>query len=97
MKGFSSKRIALEVDVLKDLIFFIYVCRCVRASFGPEKLHAGAVKGLRTSLISGVKFGSLYLATATPAPRSALLKPTTGCSISAFPNNGDIAASVCDF
>ena len=39
MKGLSSKRIALKVDVtgLENTLF---------TSFGPEILHVGAVKGL---------------------------------------------------
>ena len=43
VKGFSSKQIALKVDVIgaENMVF----CRHVRASFSPEILQAGAVKG----------------------------------------------------
>ena len=43
VKGFSSKRTALKVDVLQDRKIH---CRRVRASFSPEILQAGAVKEL---------------------------------------------------
>ena len=48
VKGFSSIREALKVDVMgpeKNT-----VCRRVRASFSPEMLQAGAVEGLITRL-----------------------------------------------
>ena len=44
MKGFSSKRIALKVDVtLSQKIDCLQGCPC---TFSPETLQAGAVKGL---------------------------------------------------
>ena len=46
LKGFSSKHIALKVDVIYYRTGKYTVCRCVRASFSPKGLHAGAVKGL---------------------------------------------------
>ena len=45
MKGFSSKRIALKVDVLYRTEKYT-VSRRARASFSSELLHAGVVKGL---------------------------------------------------
>ena len=44
--GLSSKRIALKGDVLQDRK--IHCFRCVRASFSPEILQAGSMKGLNT-------------------------------------------------
>ena len=46
MKGFSSKRTALKVDVLQDLKIYCLWAR-VHASFSPEIVQAPAVKGLR--------------------------------------------------
>ena len=45
MKGFSSKRIALKVDVIGPENNYT-VCRRVRASFSPEVFQIGAVKEL---------------------------------------------------
>ena len=47
VKGFSSKRIALKVDVFVTGPKNNYtLCRRVPASFSPEILQSGAVKGL---------------------------------------------------
>ena len=51
IKGFSSKRIALKVDVLRTGKYT--VCRHVRASFSPEILQAGAVKELMMAHLHG--------------------------------------------
>ena len=47
MKGFSSKHIALIADVIGAENYTVR--RCVRASFSPEILQAGEVKGLMTN------------------------------------------------
>ena len=44
MKRFSSKHIALKVDCYRTGVYT--VCRRVCASFSPEILQAGTVKGL---------------------------------------------------
>ena len=44
VKGFSSKRTALKVDYYRTGRYT--VCRRVCASFSPDVLQAGAVKGL---------------------------------------------------
>ena len=49
MKGFSSKRIALKTDVLQDRKVYCLQA-CPRASFSPDNLPAGAVKGLTCEL-----------------------------------------------
>ena len=58
MKGFSSKRIALKIDVLQDRKICCFL-RCVRASFRPELLQAVAMKGVKaqstTKVIPGQK------------------------------------------
>ena len=45
MKRFSLKCIALKLDVI-GAENILCACRRVRASFSPEVLQAGAVKGL---------------------------------------------------
>ena len=56
MKEFSSKLIALKVDVLQDRRF--------RASFSPDILQAGAVKGLKEQITKArqtIKINCKYL------------------------------------
>ena len=48
MKGFSSKHIALKVDVIEAAN--AGKCRHVLSSFSPEISQAGAVKGLNKNL-----------------------------------------------
>ena len=61
MKGATSKRVALKIFMLQDrkIKYLCYrtgrytVCGRIRASFSPEILQAGAVKGL--TLLRGDK------------------------------------------
>ena len=48
MKGSPSKHLAIKIDVNGQEKKT--VCRRVRASFSPEILQAGAVKGLKSKL-----------------------------------------------
>ena len=70
VKGVSSKLIALKVDVIEpENILF---CRRLRASFIPEIVEAGAVKGLNGNidgkLSSSVRQGIASLVVSTLFP-----------------------------
>ena len=56
MKGFSSKCIALKIDMLSD--WKMYCFQCTHATFSLETLHAGAVKGLKC--VEGLFYTEMY-------------------------------------